>query len=59
MRVMCKPEDVALVQASLNAMYGTIWTEACYDAETESTQTMCRSLLPHIETLNRIMRFKR
>lgn len=57
--LLCKPDEVALVMASLNALYGVIWTEACYDADTESTQKMCRRLLPHIQKLNEILRFKR
>ena len=57
--MLCKPDEVALVMFSLRELYGVIWTEACYDAENESTQRMCRRLLPHIQKLNGILEFKK
>lgn len=57
--LLCKPEEVALVMSSLNSLYGVIWTEACYDADTESTQKLCRRLLPDIQKLNEILAFNK
>ena len=57
--MLCKPDEVALVMSSLNTLYGVIVTEACYDADTESTQKLCRSLLPDIQKLNAILQFKK
>ena len=56
---LCKAIEVKDVMAHLNKLYGVIWTEACYDAETESTQKLCRTILPHIQELNTILRFKK
>ena len=43
----------------LNQLYALIWTEACYDPDTEDTQKYAARLLPHIEALNKELKFKR
>ena len=57
--LLCKASEVKNVMSCLNKLYSVIWTEACYDAETESTQKLCRKILPHIQKLNTILGFKK
>lgn len=43
----------------LSKMYAIIWPEACYDARSQATAKFARELLPHINRLNEILRFRR
>lgn len=46
------------VGKNLRELYGKIWCEACYDSYDESTKKFASELLPHIQALNRILKFK-
>lgn len=57
--LLCKASEVKTVMSELNTLYGIIWTDACYDADSEATQKFSRRLLPHIQALNAIIGFKK
>ena len=57
--LLCKPEDVQPPMKALSKVYSLIWIEACYDAYNDSTQKLCREMLPHIEKANEILKFKK
>lgn len=57
--LLCKPEDVKELMAALNRLYAAIWIEACYDASSKETETLCRQLLDDIQAANKILKFKK
>ena len=44
---------------SLLALYQLIWCEAVYDPMNDATKAFAAKLLPHIENLNRELKFKK
>ena len=42
----------------LNELYRKIWTEACYDPDTEQSRAFAKTLLKPIQDLNKILKFK-
>ena len=55
----CQSDEVPVVMKALNELYGKIWCEAMYDPQNTATQAFADTLLPHIEKLNAIIRFKK
>lgn len=39
-------------------LYAAIWVNACYDPDNEQVEKFCVPLLPKIQRLNEILRFK-
>jgi hypothetical protein len=57
--LLCKPDEVQKLFTALDAVYGSLWCEACYDATNDSTQKLAERLLPHMQIANKILRFKK
>ena len=55
----CTADEVPVVMKALNDLYSKIWCEAMYDPLNDSTRKFAQELLPHIEKLNAIVRFKK
>lgn len=41
----------------LYELYKMIWLESCYDPDTEETRQFAKKLLPHIQALNKVLKF--
>lgn len=46
------------VLAALREVYGTLWTEAHYDAECEKTKAFATPLVTKMQTANAVLKFK-
>lgn len=57
--LLCAVEEVKPLMAALGRLYGTIWSEACYDAYSDETRTLTRTLLEDIQFVNSILKFKK
>lgn len=53
-----RPFDEPKVLKLLSDLYGLIWVEAVYDPNTKETEEYSRRLLPIIQELNGILKFK-
>jgi hypothetical protein len=56
---LANPEEIPVLMKALCELYGQIWCEACYDATNEQMEKFARRLLPHIEAVNAILKFKK
>ena len=57
--LLCKPDEVEPLFKALSELYQLIWSEAVYEPMTNETKTMAALMLPHIQTANKILGFKK
>lgn len=47
------------VEKLLNKIFGIVWIECCYDPKNDSTREFAERLLPSLERLQELLKFKK